>query len=104
MIVPAYLDGLGHSQHGMVSHLNAHMGMSPSRDPHMHHGLTQSLQEEEEQYDDDGPEHDGEEGRDASVQGEIVDSSNLFHSLYCDEVVHSSLLLCASVHSGIPNI
>ncbi|KAL3152984.1 hypothetical protein ABBQ38_012012 [Trebouxia sp. C0009 RCD-2024] len=75
LIVPAYLDGLGHSQHGMVSHLNAHMGMSPSRDPHMHHGLTQSLQEEEEQYDDDGAERDGEEGRDDMPEesGELDD-------------------------------
>lgn len=81
LIVPAYLDGLGHSQHGMVSHLNAHMGMSPSRDPHMHHGLTQSLQEEEEQYDDDGAERDGEEGRD-DMPGEIVDSQTLLHRPY----------------------
>lgn len=71
LVVPAYLD---QAQHGMVSHLNAHMGMSPSRDPHMHHGLTQSLQQEDdEQYDeDDRVERDGEAHRDADVPGEIA--------------------------------
>ena len=76
LVVPAYLDGLGQAQHGMVSHLN--MGMSPNRDPQMHHGLTQSMQEEDEQYDDEGAEHDGEAGRDADVPGEIADSRTLY--------------------------
>ena len=74
MVVPAYLDGLG--QAGMVSHLN--MGMSPNRDPQMHHGLTQSMQEEDEQYDDEGAERDGEAEHGADVPGEIAASRTLY--------------------------
>ena len=71
LVVPAYLDGLSQAQHGMVSHLNAHLGMSPRGDPQMHHGLAHSLQQEEDdQYDDDGRERDGEEEQQGDVRGE----------------------------------
>lgn len=62
LVVPAYLD----AEHGMVRHLNSHMGMSPKGDHHMHHGLAHSLQQEEdERYHD---ERDGEE-REANLRG-----------------------------------
>ena len=71
--MPAYLD----AQHGMVGHLNSHMGMSPKGEPQMHHSPAQSLQQEDEDRDDDdGRERDGEEGGEADVQGENLG----FHS------------------------
>ena len=72
--MPAYLD----AQHGMVGHLNPHMGMSPKGDSQMHHSLAQSLQQEEEdQYDDDGRERDGEEGGGLDVRGKNPKSTQL---------------------------
>ena len=72
-MVPAYLD----AQHGMVGHLNSHMGMSPKGESQMHHSLAQSLQQEEEdRYDEDhGRDCDGEDGPGADVRGENTKST-----------------------------
>ena len=75
LVVPAYMDAISqaqHVQHGMMSHLNPHMGLNPNADPQLTHGLAHSLQqEEEEQYDeDDDNDRNSEEGPENSNQGD----------------------------------
>ncbi len=72
LVVPAYMD----AEHGMVRHLNSHMGMSPKGEHHMHHGLAHSLQQDEdERYHD---EREGEE-RQATLRGGV----SILHTILC---------------------
>lgn len=94
LVVPAYLD----AEHGMVRHLNSHMGMSPKGEHHMHHGLPHSLQQEEdERYHD---EREAEE-REACLRGGVA----TLHRILCylgDETIVAVVVSDCAGHGSMP--